>query len=66
MFEICYTSGTTGLPKGAMLTNKNIVCLSQAASEFFVSDISTDHWEFVVGFSDRFSLSWKHWFHIYH
>jgi len=35
IFEICYTSGTTGLPKGAMLTNKNIVCLVQSASEFF-------------------------------
>lgn len=35
IFEICYTSGTTGLPKGAMLTNKNIVCLVQAATEFF-------------------------------
>ncbi|CAF1223687.1 unnamed protein product [Rotaria sordida] len=35
IFEICYTSGTTGLPKGAMLTNKNIVSLVQAATEFF-------------------------------
>ncbi|CAF0885929.1 unnamed protein product [Rotaria sp. Silwood1] len=35
VFEICYTSGTTGLPKGAMLTNKNIVCLVQSATEFF-------------------------------
>jgi len=35
LFEICYTSGTTGLPKGAMLTNKNIVCLCQSATEFF-------------------------------
>ena len=37
LFEICYTSGTTGLPKGAMLTNKNIVCLCQSATEFFVN-----------------------------
>lgn len=35
LFEICYTSGTTGLPKGAMLTNRNIVCLCQSATEFF-------------------------------
>ncbi|UJR15018.1 hypothetical protein I4U23_001995 [Adineta vaga] len=35
IFEICYTSGTTGLPKGAMLTNKNIVSLIQSATEFF-------------------------------
>ncbi|CAF0810003.1 unnamed protein product [Didymodactylos carnosus] len=35
VFEICYTSGTTGLPKGAMLTNKNIVGLVEAAAEFF-------------------------------
>ncbi|CAF1488004.1 unnamed protein product [Adineta ricciae] len=35
IFEICYTSGTTGLPKGAMLTNKNIVSLVQSATEFF-------------------------------
>ncbi|CAF1306105.1 unnamed protein product [Adineta steineri] len=35
IFEICYTSGTTGLPKGAMLTNKNIVSLAQSAREHF-------------------------------
>ncbi|CAF3251373.1 unnamed protein product [Rotaria sp. Silwood2] len=35
IFEICYTSGTTGLPKGAILTHKNAICLVQAASEFF-------------------------------
>ncbi|UJR31657.1 hypothetical protein I4U23_019138 [Adineta vaga] len=35
LFEICYTSGTTGLPKGAMLTQKNVVCLIQSAADFF-------------------------------
>ncbi|CAF1311843.1 unnamed protein product [Adineta steineri] len=35
IFEICYTSGTTGLPKGAMLTNKNIVSLAQSGREHF-------------------------------
>ncbi|CAF0999009.1 unnamed protein product [Rotaria sordida] len=33
LFQICYTSGTTGLPKGAMFTHKNIVSVVQTATE---------------------------------
>jgi long-chain acyl-CoA synthetase len=25
VYTICYTSGTTGMPKGVMLTNRNFV-----------------------------------------
>ena len=30
---ICYTSGTTGAPKGAMLSNRNLIVTSRLASE---------------------------------
>jgi long-subunit acyl-CoA synthetase (AMP-forming) len=57
MFEICYTSGTTGLPKGAMLTHKNIVCLVQAATDFFVNLIFIKNYQLNCFFSSvRFSL----------
>ncbi|CAF0948529.1 unnamed protein product [Didymodactylos carnosus] len=35
LIEICYTSGTAGLPKGAMLTQTNIISIIQSISEFF-------------------------------
>jgi len=44
IFEICYTSGTTGLPKGAMLTNRNIVSLIHSVTDFFkpvITDLET-------------------------
>ncbi|CAF1078128.1 unnamed protein product [Rotaria sp. Silwood1] len=33
LFQICYTSGTTGLPKGAMCRHKNIISVIQTATE---------------------------------
>ncbi|UOE92689.1 long-chain-fatty-acid--CoA ligase [Alkalihalobacillus sp. LMS39] len=34
VFSILYTSGTTGRPKGAMLTHKNVVHTSKVSAEF--------------------------------
>uniref|UniRef100_A0A914R1I1 long-chain-fatty-acid--CoA ligase n=1 Tax=Parascaris equorum TaxID=6256 RepID=A0A914R1I1_PAREQ len=31
---ICYTSGTTGMPKGAMLTHANVIAASTALDHF--------------------------------
>lgn len=35
IYTICYTSGTTGLPKGAVLTHANMVSTLTAASYLF-------------------------------
>ena len=32
---ICYTSGTTGIPKGAMLTHANFIAASSATNQLF-------------------------------
>jgi long-chain acyl-CoA synthetase len=35
LYMICYTSGTTGNPKGVMLTHKNLLCNASAGIRYF-------------------------------
>ncbi|UJR17526.1 hypothetical protein I4U23_004421 [Adineta vaga] len=35
VFQICYTSGTTGLPKGVIFTQKNLIAIVRSATELF-------------------------------
>eukprot|EP00045_Choanoeca_perplexa_P009624 m.93125 g.93125 ORF g.93125 m.93125 type:complete len:619 (+) comp14973_c0_seq1:50-1906(+) len=53
--QIIFTSGTTGLPKGVVLTHKNIISNVQAASK-----LACGHY----GSSDR-HLSFLPWAHVY-
>ena len=41
MFTICYTSGTTGVPKGAMLTHRNVIA-NLAGTEHILGITSED------------------------
>lgn len=41
---INYTSGTTGLPKGSMITQKNMVCVAKAQDKV---DSASDYFEYV-------------------
>jgi long-chain acyl-CoA synthetase len=41
---INYTSGTTGLPKGSMITHKNMVCVAKAQDQV---DPATEYFEYV-------------------
>eukprot|EP00798_Chlamydomonas_sp_ICE-L_P032544 gene32544-17261_t len=42
---ICYTSGTTGAPKGAMLTHSNLIASSAGAS--IVADLGQAGWKYI-------------------
>ncbi|RNA35284.1 long-chain-fatty-acid-- ligase 5 [Brachionus plicatilis] len=45
IYTICYTSGTTGLPKGAILTHANMVSSLNAASILFKKEVKLNHGE---------------------
>ena len=44
---ISYTSGTTGNPKGVVLTNKNVTCGAMSNAYGTPADLSKDEWRFL-------------------
>ena len=56
VFALCYTSGTTGRPKGALLTHGNLVWNAAVVSEFLTCSPS-DTFLLTVGITHIFGLS---------
>jgi long-chain acyl-CoA synthetase len=42
IFTICYTSGTTGAPKGVLLNHRNALCISAGLKKFDIDLNETD------------------------